>query len=70
MQSGGAFNPYWTWQTANDSLRLAGGLTDAFECEKSALDDPYSGLQCLQNLDYKLLESSTNLQFALLIKVF
>jgi acetylcholinesterase len=60
LQSGSLLNPYWTWQTANDSMRLADGLAGAFNCSTMPTDDPYAGLDCLQNLPYKDLEQSIN----------
>jgi len=56
LQSGSLFNPFWQWHTEEDAVGLSTFLSTAFNCTDLT---PYGQLECLQNLDRDVLESST-----------
>ena len=57
MQSGGLFNPFWLWQTREDAVGLSSVLATIYNCTDLS---PQGKLDCLQNIDAKVLEESIN----------
>ncbi|XP_023332473.1 acetylcholinesterase 1 isoform X2 [Eurytemora carolleeae] len=58
MQSGGLFNPFWTWRTQEDAIQLGGFLAENLGCSKDGNTDQM--LECLQEVSVDALEDSIN----------
>lgn len=55
LQSGTLFNPYWEWQTEEDAVGLSTFMSSGLNCTDLT---PYGQLECLQNMDRDVLEST------------